>query len=476
MATNGKQLFVNREFTSDLTIAEIAWVLLHEAGHVWLGHHLRLQGGDHETCNIAFDLAWNSLIRDRAPSDRLRKLMCAPGFGTFASFPKDQDAEFYYRKLRNEENKKEQEEQEEQEQQDQSGEDNQEQSESGQGEQEEQGEQEDGEGSGEQEGEGSESESGESESESGEASNSGKQGKGKGKSGKGDQGSSEDSSESSAEGDQSNSDSSGESGEGSGNQSASNAKQSASASCPNNGQSEEKERYQSMGEVLPCPDCDTEEGKAQAEAQWQNVVAESLALGHLCGNLPGNLKDIGERLLGKSAIDWKTILRRFLTKLVPQGTTYQRPSRRHSWRQDVILPAHRSKGGGEGLIIADTSGSIFPVINKAVLPEIEKILRTIPKAQITLAQIDTDIRDVKKYDQYSPLKLTAMGGGGTDLDPAFELAKKDRSKYKYVIVITDMLWSFQSAPDPGIPVLWIVVGNPHFNGKLPFGELVNTGK
>lgn len=37
-ATNGPQMFYNAEFLESLTRGEAAWLMLHEAGHVFLGH------------------------------------------------------------------------------------------------------------------------------------------------------------------------------------------------------------------------------------------------------------------------------------------------------------------------------------------------------------------------------------------------------------------------------------------------------
>lgn len=98
MATNGAELIWNRSFVDTLTHDECKWVVLHEAGHCFLGHHIRLQGADRKLANVAFDLALNDLIANTAP-ERMRKLACFPGVGRYVDMPKNQDAEFYFRAL-----------------------------------------------------------------------------------------------------------------------------------------------------------------------------------------------------------------------------------------------------------------------------------------------------------------------------------------------------------------------------------------
>ena len=195
----------------------------------------------------------------------------------------------------------------------------------------------------------------------------------------------------------------------------------------------------------------------------------------MCGNCPGWFKALGETLLGKSEIPWTQVLRQFLTKVVPKGSSFAKPNRRSAWRRDVILPARRSKGGGRGLILADVSGSIFDKINSMVLPEIQSIILNLPRTTLDVAQVDTEVRDVKTFERWSfPLRMPVewKGGGGTNLNPGFEYAIKHAAKYKWVICITDFIWSYQQAPNPkGLPVLWIGVDTNH-NIKVPFGKFI----
>lgn len=495
MATDGKRLLYNPAFVDSLGVQECCWVLYHESGHCFLGHHLRLKNiGTKESRNIAFDLALNSLIREDCPEGQLRGMMLAPGFGSYADYEMDQTSEYYHKKIQPPPEQQPQQQQQQDPDSEEEGEDQdqgdgessegaeghkeqQEQKQPDKGQQEEQkpgneqespgessGEQQEGTeeqkesskpGKGQQEGSKGQQESPDSQNQPGEG---GEAGKGKGKPAEG-AGEGQGQGEGSGEGQPQPGSSQGQNGGGQGQPGG------------------EDQKPSSMGEVLPAPElAESPEAAAQAEQDWQQTVAESMALAETCGSLPGWLRDLGRELLGQSETDWRMILRRYLTKLTPQGVSFTRPSRRNSWRRDVILPARRSKGATDGGIIADTSGSIFKIIRRKVLPEIDKILRVLPKTSVRLVQNDARITGDETFTRWDlPLRVEVSGGGGTNLNPAFELLREDRRSLKWIVCITDMEWSFQNAPDPGVPVLWIVVNNPGFDEtRIPFGEVVKV--
>ena len=62
-ATDGKDIFYNREFALSLSLEELKGVLVHEAKHRGLKHHLRQQKRDAEIWNIACDLSINPIIK-----------------------------------------------------------------------------------------------------------------------------------------------------------------------------------------------------------------------------------------------------------------------------------------------------------------------------------------------------------------------------------------------------------------------------
>jgi len=62
MATDGKWILVNPEFTTKLTNKEVIGVLVHETMHILGMHHTRIKGREHKKWNVATDYAINDLI------------------------------------------------------------------------------------------------------------------------------------------------------------------------------------------------------------------------------------------------------------------------------------------------------------------------------------------------------------------------------------------------------------------------------
>lgn len=431
MATDGPTLFYCDAFVDKMTIAETEWVLHHEAAHVWLGHHVRLtQSSDAQQKNVAFDLAVHEVIPDPPRDSFLNAFICKAGARTFAHLPVGKDAEWYFDTLSSKQQQEQQQSDEEQQQ---------------------------------QESDEQQSGSGESDSAEGEQSPEAQDAQGSAESAEASEQSSEGAgaAESEAESDSE--------GEASGSSSSKGSQQSSSQSA------ESALTEGQLGEVLPNPKCATPEGAVEAEGEWQQVVARSINTARMCGTSPGWFIDKAESLLGKSKTDWRTVLRRFLTKSVPQGASFRKANRRSVWRNDCILPGKFSKGSGDGLIIVDTSGSIFSTVKETVVPEIERILSTLPRSKVHVMQIDTRITSEKKFSSYDfPIDLEVSGGGGTELAPAFIAAQEMRGQYRWCICITDLYWNFPATPNPGIPVFWVVIGD--HKGQVPFGERVSVKK
>ena len=74
MATDGKSIFFNEEWSNTLTEEELDFVRCHEGMHRVLRHHLRIQDRDSNLWNIATDYAINSILKKsgmKMPKDGL---------------------------------------------------------------------------------------------------------------------------------------------------------------------------------------------------------------------------------------------------------------------------------------------------------------------------------------------------------------------------------------------------------------------
>jgi predicted metal-dependent peptidase len=183
-------------------------------------------------------------------------------------------------------------------------------------------------------------------------------------------------------------------------------------------------------------------------------------------------------------VNWRKELEKFLRTQHAAGFKYDRPSRRHGHRSDVVLPARRARSKTKGLCIIDTSGSMGDGECNQALTHLGKILSLFPQSSVTAIQCDTGVQASKEY-RASDFPIREFEGwkgrGGTDMAPAFRWAKERRSQYDWIIIVSDMEWCWWQAPDPGIPTLWINTRVRLFGGsdiygaghQLPFGKLVN---
>ena len=101
--TDGKNIYVDIDFLSRLTPDEITFVLGHEVWHVVMMHHLRGEGKDHTTFNVATDMEVNQLLDAdgfKSPEEALFPNKTHGRHCEF-NFPDGLSAEEYYDLLQN---------------------------------------------------------------------------------------------------------------------------------------------------------------------------------------------------------------------------------------------------------------------------------------------------------------------------------------------------------------------------------------
>lgn len=234
-----------------------------------------------------------------------------------------------------------------------------------------------------------------------------------------------------------------------------------------------------FGDVEPYSE-DDEELK-DGERQFQEAVTAAIVTDKGWGIGGGWLEtSLAEGVMPTdpeaSKLNWKALLRDFLSKTCPQGYSYSRPSRRHGHRTDILLPARHSRSTAKGLIIVDTSISMGDAECDAALREVEAILTEYPRAEVKVISCDSRVilesEKVYTKDDF-PLRerTTWKGRGGTNLAPAFEYAAKNAHEFEWVLCLSDMEWGYSSAPDPGKPVIWLSTRGDvaRIDATIPFG-------
>ena len=471
MQTNGRTMEYNPNFVDALSLSAVKAIVLHETGHCISNHHHRRGSKNPKGWNIAADLALNCLLwkgyvaaYDGDVNRLYAELVhskdhggCFVGFGSFAGLPYNKSAEEYYELL------KAQNPPPPQPPTNYGGQGDKDQDVNyGQGE---------GDGEGDDEGEGDEE----------------GQSKGKG------QGDDEDEDEGEGQGQGINaSDFDDDEADG-----------PATATTTEDGKGEDGEdsalgngkRLHDPFANLPDPtqtfgggveDAPEESTLREDEAKLILEVLlggdgyGSTGLGSIISQYKQDLEGDPEEA---AQVNWRKELEKFLRTQHAAGFKYDRPSRRHGHRSDVVLPARRARSKTKGLCIIDTSGSMGNAECNLALTHLGKILSLFPQSSVTAIQCDTGVRASKEY-RASDFPIREFEGwkgrGGTDMAPAFRWAKQRRSQYDWIVIVSDMEWCWWAAADPGIPTLWIntrtrLYGGDTYGGghKLPFGKLVH---
>jgi predicted metal-dependent peptidase len=80
---------------------------------------------------------------------------------------------------------------------------------------------------------------------------------------------------------------------------------------------------------------------------------------------------------------------------------------------------------------------------------------------------DTEVQKVETYQVSQPVKLTPIGGGGTDFRPCFHWLEERGITPQTLVFLTDLCGTFPSDVPP-YPVLWESIGKR----EAPFGQVI----
>ncbi|QKE56042.1 metallopeptidase [Pseudomonas phage Ka3] len=211
-----------------------------------------------------------------------------------------------------------------------------------------------------------------------------------------------------------------------------------------------------------------EEGQDEGELTDIIVAAATAARqAGQAGSIPGDVAVFLDNLL-QPKLPLAAKLQRFFTRFNKRGFTWERPNRRTASR--YYLPSLKGKAVGDILFCFDLSGSVTDEEVKRYISEFNGVLKKLKPESMHMLTFDTEIMNVTKIRSTKDLlKAKLEGRGGTDINPV--LAYVEKHKPTAVVVFTD--GGFWRAPDrnPGVPILWMIHGNPSF--KIDFGQVTH---
>lgn len=183
---------------------------------------------------------------------------------------------------------------------------------------------------------------------------------------------------------------------------------------------------------------------------WKIATIQAAAAAQAMGKLPASMKRFVDELT-EPRVDWRDVLRRFVTEISKNDYTWMRPNKRYA-SQGINLPTMHSESMGHIVVAIDTSGSIGQDTLNAFGSEIKSIVGSVRPLKTAVIYCDSAVNHVDEFEPNDELHFEMHGGGGTDFCPPFALLEERSETPACFVYLTDMYGRFPS--DPGYPVLW----------------------
>ncbi len=198
---------------------------------------------------------------------------------------------------------------------------------------------------------------------------------------------------------------------------------------------------------------------------WKIATIQAANAARAEGKLPASLARFVEALT-EAKLDWRAMLRRFITETSKDDYSWQRPNRRFL-EQGFILPTLYSESMGEIVVGIDTSGSISQEMLNVFGGEIKAIVQSSRPVKTHIVYCDAAVNHVDEFGPNDDLKFDMHGGGGTAFKPVFDYIAEKGIKPVCVVYLTD-LYGDTTFAAPDYPVMWGCTTEQ----RAPWGETV----
>ena len=195
------------------------------------------------------------------------------------------------------------------------------------------------------------------------------------------------------------------------------------------------------------------------EQAWDEAMHQAASLARAQGNAPGAVEET-IRQAHRSILDWRSLLRRYMTDAACRDYSWSVPNRRFI-DSGLYLPSMHSEGIDSIAIIIDTSGSLPGETLALFWAEVREIAAELQPDSIYVLQVDAVLQDAAQYSAGElPDSITIKGRGGTDFRPGFAWLHEHGVHPGCCLYLTDMECDSYPETAPPYPVIWVRLGIP----------------
>ena len=213
---------------------------------------------------------------------------------------------------------------------------------------------------------------------------------------------------------------------------------------------------------------------AVAEEQaWDEAMHQALNIARAEGKAPGLVAET-VRNAHASRLDWRTLLRRYMTDAASRDYSWSVPNRRFI-DGGLYLPSIRSEGIETIAVIVDTSGSLPAPTLAEFWAELREVAAEIRPDTVVVLQVDAAVQDAAEYAPDDlPDEIAIKGRGGTDFRPGFAWLDEQGVRPGVCLYFTDMECSSYPEAEPPYPVVFVNWSHPPSAwNREPWGERVD---
>ncbi len=211
---------------------------------------------------------------------------------------------------------------------------------------------------------------------------------------------------------------------------------------------------------------------AVEEQAWDEAMHQALNIARAEGKVPGSVEET-VRNAHSSTLDWRALLRRYMTGAARSDYSWSAPNRRLI-DSGLYLPSIRSEGIDTIAVIIDTSGSVPTRTLAGFWAELREIVSEIRPERVFVLQVDAILQDAAEYGPDDlPDEIALKGRGGTDFRPGFEWLDEQGIQPGVCLYFTDLQCSSYPEAEPPYPILFCDWSpSPSEQNPQPWGECI----